>query len=135
MGTFYRSFWRLYTNLPNGNYGVHLAGSGMKVDNFTQLGSSAPAKKMIKFTGTTAALADPNQYTQITHGLTASKILRVDVVVDLGGAGNVQQDYTQSAGYQVGVSFENTFIYVWNSPSNSENIKRKPFKVLVPYDQ
>ena len=73
----------------------------MKVDNFTQLGSSAPAKKMIKFTGTTAALADPNQYTQITHGLTASKILRVDVVVELGGAGNVQQDYTQSAGYKL----------------------------------
>ncbi len=122
----------------NGNFGIGdnftTPTARLHVDGFTKLGLDAPAIKTLKFTGTTAATQNASA-TPIVHGLTASKILSISVVVDLGAAGNVFENYTQSAGYQVGVSFENTLIYIWNSPTNSANILSKPFKVLVTYEE
>ena len=105
----------------------------LHVDQFTKLGNDAPAIRMKKFTGNTATTVGGS--TTIVHGLTASKILSISIVIDLGLAGNVTEHYMQSSGYQTDVSFEATNIYVWNSPANSANILNKPFKVLVTYEQ
>ncbi len=128
----------LSTLYTNGNFKI---GSGfvgpepakLTVTGYTKLGLNAPAIKTKTFTGNTASAQ--NQGTSFTHGLTASKILSIKVMVNLGAAGNVAENYTTSSGYQVGVSFENTLVYVWNSPTNSVNILNKPFIVTITYEE
>ncbi len=129
------------TFATNDNVGVGVPNPTAKlhVDGFTKLGSNAPAIKMLKFTGTTAAFSvttGPNSnFVTIPHGIPAEKILSVSVVVDLGPAGNVFANYTQTAGYEIDITYNNAFLYVWNIPTNSANILSKPFKVLITYKE
>lgn len=134
-GTYSNHFTAFIIRKDNNRVGIGMEDPSamLHVDQFTRLGNDAPAIRMKKFTGNTATMVGGS--TTIVHGLTASKILSISIVIDLGLAGNVTEHYTQSSGYQTDISFEATNIYVWNSPANSANILNKPFKVLVTYEQ
>jgi hypothetical protein len=104
-------------------------------NTYTKLGALAPAIKTKLLMGITAAGTGSDAGSEIVHGLNPAKILDIKLVVDLLGAGNVTEEYTRSAGYQTSISFNGAFIYVTNSILNSANIRSKPFKLYVTYEQ
>jgi hypothetical protein len=119
----------------NGNFAVgsHVPTANLHVGNFTKLGQNAPAIKTKKFTSLTDSVQ--NGLTLVPHGISFTKILSYHIVVDLGPAGNVFEDYTQTSGYEVGLYVDSTFIYVLTKPGNSINILKKPFKILITYEE
>ena len=129
------------TLATNGNFGVGVPNptANLHVDGFTKLGFGAPAIKMLKITGTTASvsvtLGATTNYVVIPNGIPANKILSVSLAVDLGSAGNVFAGYTQSPGYEIDITYNGSFFYIWNIPTNSANILSKPFKLLVTYKE
>ena len=106
--------------------------SELEVNGYTMLGANAPAVKMIKFTGTTAATQGAS--VPITHGLTAAKILSVSIVVEYTSGGFVPDSYKVNAGYEFIYYYNTTTLYIVNMATNSANILSKPFKVLITYE-
>ena len=62
--------------------GYFAATLNLEVEGFTKLGSNAPPIKMISTTGTFADTVRSNDEFFISHGLNASKIVSVDVLVE-----------------------------------------------------
>ncbi|NHM06729.1 hypothetical protein G4D82_05820 [Flavobacterium sp. CYK-4] len=105
----------------------------LEVNGFTKMGTTAPAVKMLKFTGTTAALQGNTSV--ILHGLTSSKILAVNILVEYTSGSSVPPSYTASAGYEYDYFVSATGITIWNKTGNSANILSKPFRILVTYEE
>ena len=105
------------------------------VGGYTTLGddASAPAIKMIKYTGTTSSSQGGEAL--IAHGLTTSKILSVSVIVEASSTFQVHPSYTNNAGYQFNWYLTGTQIRIWNTSSNSGNILSKPIRILVTYEE
>jgi hypothetical protein len=106
-------------------------GGDVNIGDFVKFGSDAPKINIKEFYINTSSLAGGD--VSFTHGLNASQIISMKAIVDLGPAGNVPEEYTYTSGYQISLSFENTLIYVWNKPGNSNNILNKPCRILVTY--
>jgi hypothetical protein len=98
----------------------------------SKLGLDAPAILTKLFIGTTAAVQGASSVFE--HGLDASKILSITLLIDTDLGYNVPENYKIYAGFQAGVSFENTYIYIWNSPANSSQILNKPVQAFVTYE-
>lgn len=119
--------------------GVHVgnttapAAGNLEVDGFTKPGLDAPAIKMKKLTGTTAA-AEGGEVI-ITHGLTLSKIISVTVIVEATSTFHIHEAYTNNVEYQFNWYLTDTQIRVWNTAGNSGSILSKPIKILVTYEQ
>lgn len=107
------------------------AGS-LSIPGFSTLGTGAPSVKMKKLTGTTAATEGST--VTVAHGLTASKILSVDVIVDDGAGTYIKQNVTEFIGREFNVYFNATNVFVRNHGTNSENLLSKAFSVLVTYE-
>ncbi len=107
--------------------------SELEVNGFTKLGTTAPAVKMIKLTGTTNAAQGSS--TSMAHGLTSSKILAVNVLVEYSAGNSVPPSYTASVGYEFDYFISGTNITVINKLSNSSLILSKPIRVLVTYEE
>lgn len=105
----------------------------LEVNGFTKMGSTAPAVKMIKLTGTTASTQGTQ--TAIPHGLTSSKILSVNVLVDYAAGASVPPSYNGSAGYEYDYFITTTSITVWPKSGNSINILSKAIRILVTYEE
>lgn len=60
--------------------GVTAPAAELEVNGFTMLGSNAPAVKMLKLTGTSAATQGAS--VAIPHGLSVAKILAVEVLLE-----------------------------------------------------
>jgi len=105
----------------------------LEVNGFTKLGSTAPAVKMIKLTGTTSN--SQGGFVQVVHGLTSSKILSVTVLVEYSSGNSVPPSYTGSTGYEYDYYISATSVVVWNKATNSGNILSKPIRVLVTYEE
>jgi hypothetical protein len=113
--------------------------SNVVIKNGAQFG--ATNFKQIKFEGFTdgydpanAATNDGLQYeTRITHGLDASKIISIKMIIIASPGFSIGEEYTFSPGYRAAVSHDPTFLHVWNYQTNSQNIRNKPFKVLITY--
>ena len=107
----------------------------MTVNGFTKIGSTAPAIKMKKLTGTTPAV-EGNSVT-IAHGLTGSKILAVDVLV--GYSSNVNNgmppNYTRVAGYEYFAYQTTSGIVVYLSATNSERVLSDSIRILITYEE
>uniref|UniRef100_UPI00286AFD41 hypothetical protein n=1 Tax=Flavobacterium sp. TaxID=239 RepID=UPI00286AFD41 len=118
----------------SGNVGIGTTAptSELEVNGFTKLGSSAPAVKMLKLTGTTAG-AQGGQVS-VNHGLTSSKILSVAVLVDFSPGNSIPPSYGGSAGYEYDYYVTTTNISIWNKAGNSGNILSKSFRILVTYE-
>lgn len=106
------------------------------INGYTQLGKAtefAPAIKMKKITGTTAALQ--NTWVNAPHGLSASKILSVSIIVDVPGFVQLPPSYTYQGGYEYQYQVSSSSIVVINSASNSSNILSKAFRILITYEE
>lgn len=107
--------------------------AALEVNGYTKLGTTAPAVKLIKLTGTTAA----SQGTSITlaTGVTGSKILAVNILVDYVSGSSVPPSYTASIGYEYDYYLNGSNLIIINKTSNSANILSKPIKVLITYEE
>ena len=101
------------------------------ISSYTQLGDAAPKIKMKKLTGTTGAT---NSTTFISHGLTSSKILAVDIHVESNTAG---QYYPPS--YSSSLFLYEYFINPTNIAiklgSSATVIATSPFQILITYEE
>jgi hypothetical protein len=114
--------------------GAPIPGAELEVNGFTKSGSTAPAVKMIKLTGTTGS--SQGATTNIAHGITNStKILGVTVLVEYAAFNSIGSSYNGSAGYEFDYYITNTNIAVWLKSGNSANILTKPIRILVTYEQ
>ncbi|WP_309640192.1 hypothetical protein [Flavobacterium sp.] len=107
--------------------------SELEVNGFTKLGTTAPAVKMIKLTGTSSN--SQGGFVQVVHGLTSSKILSVSVLVEYSSGNSVPPSYTGGTGYEYDYYISATSVVVWNKAANSANILSKPIRVLVTYEE
>jgi len=114
----------LYTNEGN-----------VVLSQYTKLGDdqSAPFIRMKKVTGTTASTS--NGTVSFAHGLDATKIIGVTVLVR--GATNswVPPSYTNSSFFEYNYFFDGSLFYLINIANNSASIQSKPFSVLFTYEQ
>jgi hypothetical protein len=100
--------------------------------NYTVLGAG-PAIKMKKLTGTTNAAQ--GGVATAAHGLDASKILGVSVLVDRGDGPHFLEEHTFYAGHQYSVVCGSADVELINSAANSANILSKAFTVLITYEE
>lgn len=112
------------STFPNGN---------VIVNEFTKLGSDAPAIRMKKLTGTTAAAEGGSR--NIAHGLTSSKILKVDVRIEFIAGQYISVGYEYNAEYHADVQWDGTNITIANHTTSSGNILSKPLVLLITYEE
>ncbi|NOU37663.1 MAG: hypothetical protein HOO89_03050 [Ferruginibacter sp.] len=110
----------------------------LEVNGFTKLGTDAPAIKVKKLTGTTAATEGGN--TNIPHGLDGSKILSVSVLVERFANEFISDGYDYVNGYKFNFVISSNYIVVINSNSGiglsgSSSILSKPIKILITYEE
>lgn len=117
----------------NGNVGIGTATptATLEVNGFTKLGSNAPAIKQIEFAGTTAATE--GSFVDIAHGLTASKIISVQVLIEYTAGNWVPSGYTINPEFLADYVIGATNIRLYNHNGSSGSILSKPVKVLVTY--
>jgi hypothetical protein len=113
--------------------GVTAPTAELEVNGYTKLGSDAPAIKVKKLTGTSAATQGGEVL--IPHGVVPSRILAVDVLIE-ATAGT----YWVPAGHDDSqVHFlwgiQNTNIRVMNIIGESSFLLSRPLKILVTYEE
>ena len=124
----------------NGNIGIGTTAPDTKleINGFTKLGSDAPAIKLKKLTSgctTSANSGFPSGEIGLTHGITPSKILKVEALVEYATNFWVK-DGNDLIGYEFDVYVTNTTISLRNlSGSASSEIRSKPCKILITYEE
>ena len=113
--------------------GVTAPAAELEVNGFTMLGSNAPAIKMLKLTGTSAATQ--GGASNIAHGLPIAKILAVEVLLEYVANAWIPDSYINAPGYTFSVIANATNIVLINQVANSGNILSKPVKVLITYEE
>ncbi|MBL7985017.1 MAG: hypothetical protein JNM91_08470 [Flavobacteriales bacterium] len=113
--------------------GVSAPTAELEVNGFTKLGSNAPAIKMLKLTGTSAATQGAS--VSIPHGLSITKILSVDVLLEYAANAWIPDSYINLPGYTFSVIANATNIVLINQNANSGNILSKPVKILITYEE
>jgi len=121
------------TNDGNVGIGTTTPAAKLEINGFTKLGSDAPALKVKKYSGTTAAAQGNAQL--IAHGLDASKILSVTALVEYAVNSWVPASYSTNFDYEFDIYFNGTYIFIVNKTGNSAAILSKPFKVMVTYEE
>jgi hypothetical protein len=130
-----------WTNSVNSTTPLILTGAGdavvernVSVGGFTNLGTGAPKIKMITITNTTAGTEGGSS--NFAHGLTASKIIDYQVLVEVTGGGVwVQSNHTTFAERQFDTELNTTNLRVFNHPTNSGSITNRPIKVVLTYTE
>jgi hypothetical protein len=117
-------------NIVTGGQGI---GGNQYIGGFSSLGGDAnhPGIKIKVLTGTTAATE--GGVVLIAHGVTDSKIISVDALVEHGASVYVAQAHQFSAGFYFDISTSPGTINIANSPTSSINILSKPVKIIVIY--
>lgn len=103
----------------------------LEVNGFTKHGTNAPAIKQVEFTGTTAATE--GSFVDIAHGLTVSKIISVEVLIEYTAGSWCPNGYTINPEYHADFVIGATNIRLYNHNGSSGNILSKPLKILVTY--
>jgi hypothetical protein len=117
----------------NVGLGVTDATAKLEVNGFSKLGSSAPAIKMLKLTGTTASTQGGFVY--VPHGLISSKILAVNILVETPIGSFVSANNSFGSGFNFDFDISAASISVVNKASDSINILSRPMKILITYEQ
>lgn len=125
--------------LMGGNVGIGTTAptAQLEVNQFTKLGSAAPAIQMIKLTGTTAATQGANALITIPATINPTKILSITVMVQWNNTPGdwIQPGYTINSGYEFNWYNSLNNLYVTNKATTSINILSKPIQVLITYEQ
>lgn len=120
-----------------GNVGIGLSfaepTAKLHINGFTKLGSDAPAIKVKKLTGTSAA--SQGGVVQISHGLTPSKILDIRVLIEYSTGDYVPHSYESVSQFKYEWVSEDGIIYIRNISGNSSQILSKPIKILITYEE
>jgi hypothetical protein len=113
----------------------------VKFNGFTAVNNDVKGSyfKYKKFTGFTDAYnpAIPSSNdtfpyeTRIAHGLDASKIISVDLVVALDNGRFVGPNFKSGSKFEV--SYDDTYLHIWNYPAPLTTQLNRPFKVLISY--
>jgi hypothetical protein len=120
-------------NQGNVGIGTNTPTTKLEVNGFTKLGSDAPAVKMKKYTGTTAATQGGS--VDLVHGLTTSKILSVTVLIEYQSGIWIPTSYSNVPGYSANFLVNATAVRVINETGNSASILNKPMKILITYEE
>ncbi len=106
----------------------------LEVNGFSKLGSNAPAVKMLKLTGTTAATE--GAFVAIPHGLNAAKILAINVQVEsVTNVNWIPPQFTYLPGYLYSYILNFSNVVIYNIAGQSAAILGKPVKILITYEQ
>ncbi len=103
---------------------------------YTKIGPTAPAIRQKKLTGTTSSTQGTSA--SVAHGLTSSKIIGCDVLVEFTTGSKISNSWAGSgatSGYGFSITVDSTNVIIWNDASNSANILSKPFSVLLTYEE
>lgn len=116
----------------------------LDVDGFTQLGTSSisvnagtishPAIKVLLIEGTTASAENGLSTTTLT-GMTDSKIISIQVLVDYNSGDYVHPNFTTQPGTEFEFYYQNGSLIIKNHATNSENILSAPFKATITYTE
>jgi hypothetical protein len=117
----------------NGNVGIGTSApaASLEVNGYAKLGTDAPSIKVKKLTGTKAATEGGT--VAITHGLSASKILSVSVLVSSDGY--LFPPHYPSPGYNFYWDETQGYIVVINAFGGSAAILSKPIRILITYEE
>lgn len=110
---------------------IHPSGR-VSIPGYTGLGESGPAIKLKKLAGTTAA--SQGGVVSIAHGLTKTKIVSVDILVNDGGS-LLPPNMIDAPGYRYTYYVGDTHINIRNASADSAAILSKAFTVLVTYEE
>jgi hypothetical protein len=133
--------WKVYNSgdrlavQQDGNVGIgtNTPTTNLEVAGGTKLGTGAPAIKMLKLTGMTAA--SQGGTATIPTGISPDKILSISVMVEYAASSYLGQAYTNNSGYQFNWYETGGSINVWNTAANSINILSKNIKILITYEE
>lgn len=100
---------------------------------YLKIGPTAPAIRQKKLTGTTSSTQGTSA--SVAHGLSSTKIIGCDVLVEFTTGSKVSNSWTAAAGYSFSITVDGTNVTVWNDSGNSANILSKPFSVLITYEE
>lgn len=103
----------------------------LSVNGFTKLGTTAPAIQVMYLTGTTAPTAGGVQ--NFYHGLSPSKILAVNLLVEVSATNLAPPNYSATIGRQYQYIVNGANIEVYNDPANSSFILNKPVRIMITY--
>ena len=113
-----------------------LGGSGVSVSTSSPAGAavSFPVIRVLKITGTTAA-ADGTA-TVTLSGLTSSKILSIQVLVDYSGSSDyVPPAFASPTGLQFTFNYQGGILLIRNATGNSGTIAGRAYKAVIIYEQ
>jgi hypothetical protein len=113
------------TFTPTGNF---------ELKGFTKQGEQAPAVKQKLLTGVCSS-AGAGGIAPVAHGLTSSKILGIQALVQTADANQFIGPGSDYAGYTFTFIFGATNINVINGMTNFANLAGKPFRLLVTYTE
>ena len=114
-------------------YGKLQVNGNASLRGYTRLGgSTAPAIKHKKITGTTASTQ--GGLVNVSHGVTESKIIAVTALV-YDGSNHYPPRFTFYATREYDFYTGNGSIVIANSAANSASILSKTFKVMITYEE
>ena len=109
-----------------------LNGGDVEISDFTKLGSAAPAIKMKKLTGTTGGTE--GDITNITHGLTVSKIIGCQVLVTQSSNNLVPPAFTAVVEHEYDFFVLASVVRIVLTATNSGSILNGAITVLLTYE-
>lgn len=124
------------SNATRSNAVVVYKNGNTDLNGYTQLGKTseaAPSIKMKKLTS--VSYSSQNNWVNVPHGLSQSKILAVNIIMNVPGFVNVPPGYTYHSGYEYQYQVASANIVVINSNGNSANILSKSFTILITYEE
>jgi len=122
-------FYMQYNTNGNINCNGGSSTGNLISNNFTKLGSTAPSIKMKKVTGTTGSTDGAS--VNIAHGLTASKILAIDVLVTDASNNRYSPQCTEAnKEYRSWVDNTNVVVKVGGT-----DVRSRPIAVLITYEE
>jgi hypothetical protein len=119
--------------------GVTAPTAELEVNGYTKLGTDAPAIRVKKLTGTTAATQGGG--VNVAHGLPPAKILAVHLLVEVVTnsmwvpAAFTYASVIENADHLCSYAVQGANIRVINVPDHSAMVLNKPFKILVIYEE
>jgi hypothetical protein len=120
-------------NAVNVGIGLTNPAAELDVNGYSKLGPNSPIFQIKKLTGTTAA--SQGSSVNVAHGLTASKILSVVVLVEYSASSYIHHSYMLNPGYEFNYYITSSNITVANISGNSASILSNPFKIIITYEQ
>ena len=127
--------------INNGAAAVKMSLANIEHVNYTAFGLTAPFIKTKLLTGVLPAIDGSSASSTVLHGVADyTKILSVNIEVSepaigLNPARTYSEEYTFTPGYQVSYFINGASLVVINSNGNSFNVRNKPFKVFITYEQ